>query len=359
MEAIDAAIQAAHEREAYAKGTATRILNFLRDLEIDTAAKLAARIARMSERDKVNFINGRSRGQYSTERLQRLLESIQEASIEWRRITEDNIGISAKELAAAELQLQGQVLTIQGVLGEGVALQSVVRAVYSQPLMAKPLREYFKDQEASVRRTITDSIRRSFVAGETVDQTVQSLFGTDALKFTDGDLRKNRNGVRGLARTALNHVSATTTLETFKALGVENWIFSAVADSRTSTICSGLDHTRWKVSNNNAPLPPRHINCRSVALFGDTPIEGTRASNLAAGPGQVDATLSYEELLRRQPVAWQRQQFTRLQWDLWRSGKVKLRGLSDTKGTRELTDGQLRARYSAVISRLENQTRAA
>lgn len=358
MEAIDAVLQSAHEREAYAKGTATRILNFLLDLEEDTAAKLAARIERLSERDKTNFIAGRSRGQYSTDRLQRLLDSIREASAEWGRITQENVNISAKELVAAELQLQGQVLALQGIVGEGLSIQSVVGAVYAQPLMARPLREYFKDQEASVRRTITDSIRRSFVAGETTEQAVRSLMGTKALKFEDGDIKKHRDGVRMLVRTSFTHISNVTTQQTFKALGVKRWRFLSVLDSRTSKICGGLSGTVWLVSNNNAPYPPRHPNCRSIAIWGDESLDGeTQSSNMATA-GPVDANLTYEQLLKRQPVKWQREQFTALQWRLWRSGQVKLRGLSDTKGTRELTDNQLRVRYSGIVDQL-NVTQAA
>lgn len=359
MEAIDVVLQSAHEREAYAKGSATRILNFLADLEQDIDGKLRARIARMSERDKANFVSGRLRGQYSTDRLQALLDSIKELSERWAQITSENVNLSAKELAAGEIALNAEVMALQGVIGPQVSISQVVSAAYAQPLMAKPLNEYFKDQKASVRRTVTQSLRRSFVAGETVDQAVKSLIGTKALAFKDGEMKKHRDGVRMLVRTSFTHIANVSTQETFKQLGVEKWRFLSVLDSRTSKICGGLSGTEWSVSNSNAPYPPRHSNCRSIAIWADDSLEGeTQASNMSS-PKQVDASLTYEELLKRQPIEFQREQFTALQWKLWRSGKVKLRGLSDTKGTRELTDGQLRDRYSSIISRIGDTRQAA
>ena len=361
MEAIDALFQGSHEREAFAKGTATRILNFLRELEIDTAAKLTARIEAMSQRDKANFIRNRTRGQYSTERLQRLLVSIQELSAEWRQITEVEIGKSAREIAAAEIALQAQTLELVGVVGEGVSLNAVVSAAYAQPLLAQPLRQYFTEQQAGVKRAITRSLQRSFVAGETVDQTVKSLLNTSVFARRQGeDLRKQRNAVRMLARTGLNHIATVTTRETFKALNVEYWIFLSVLDGRTSTVCKGLSRTRWKVTNDSAPWPPRHPNCRSTPIWGDEEIEGgTQSSNMANGPTPVSAELSYEELMRRQPIAWQRQQFSARQWQLYNEGNVPLRGLSDTKMTRELTDGELEIRYSEILGRLNGADRQA
>ncbi len=358
MDYIDAVFQAAHEREGYAKGSATRILNFLRELELDIDTKLRARIARLSERDKNNFVQGRSRGQYSTERLTQLLAEIQALSVRWAKITEDNIKLSAKELAAAEVALQAEVMAIQGVLGPTVSVQQVVSAAYAQPLMARPLKEYFKDQETAVKRTITNALRRSFVSGETVDEAVKSIIGTNALKGRDGDLRKHRQGVEMLVRTSFNHLSNVATQEMFRNLGVRKWRYLSVLDNRTSTICAGLSGTEWSVSNRRAPYPPRHQNCRSLAIWGDEPLEGTQASNMAK-PGQVPANLTYEELLKRQPVAWQREQFTALQWKLWRSGEVSLRGLSDTKGTRGLTDGELRLRYARTIRQLGESRQAA
>jgi len=360
VEAIDALFQASHEREAYAKGTATRILNFLRDLEVDTAAKLAARIERLSERDKANFVRNRTRGQYSTERLERLLDSIRETSIEWRRLTEENIGLSAKEVAASELALQTKALEIAGVIGEGISIQAAVSAAYAQPLLARPLREYFKDQQASVRRAITDSLRRSFVAGETVDQAVKSLIGTKALNYTDGDLRKNRNGVRMLVRTGLNHISNVTTRETYKALGVTHVIFIGVMDSRQSTICAGLSGRRLDLNNPNEPFPLRHPNCRSTIV---PDIEGlsdtTRPAVGANGVTQIPADLTYKEFFDRQPVSWQRDQLTALQYRLYREGNLEFSQFSDVKFTRELTDGELEIRYSEILGRLNGADRQA
>lgn len=44
------------------------------------------------------------------------------------------------------------------------------------------------------------------------------------------------------------------------------WRYAAVLDDRTSEICRDLNGTEWRFNDPNAPLPPRHPNCRSVVV---------------------------------------------------------------------------------------------
>ena len=46
----------------------------------------------------------------------------------------------------------------------------------------------------------------------------------------------------------------------------QRWRYSAVMDNRTSETCIELNGTEWLFADQNAPLPPRHPNCRSIVV---------------------------------------------------------------------------------------------
>ena len=46
----------------------------------------------------------------------------------------------------------------------------------------------------------------------------------------------------------------------------QRWRYSAVLDNRTSETCIELNGTEWLFADQNAPLPPRHPNCRSIVV---------------------------------------------------------------------------------------------
>lgn len=78
----------------------------------------------------------------------------------------------------------------------------------------------------------------------------------------------------------------------------------------------------------------------------------TRASNGPDGPKQVKYQ-TYREWFAKQPASFQRDQLTVLQYKLYKQGGLSLDKFSDLKSFKELTDGQLRTRYSAVVKRLD------
>ena len=75
---------------------------------------------------------------------------------------------------------------------------------------------------------------------------------------------------------------------------VKGYQYSAIMDSRTTEICSGLHGKKFKA--NEAPIPPMHFNCRSVLIpitmfqrfapdskVGETPIEEFVEENKGKG----------------------------------------------------------------------------
>lgn len=68
-----------------------------------------------------------------------------------------------------------------------------------------------------------------------------------------------------LVRTEMNYFENQTELKAYKDLGVTHYLYFATRDSRTSAICSMMDHERFEVSKAQPGVnyPPMHPNCRS------------------------------------------------------------------------------------------------
>lgn len=99
----------------------------------------------------------------------------------------------------------------------------------------------------------------------------------------------------------MNYFENQTELKAYKDLGVTHYLYFATRDSRTSAICSVMDHERFEVSKAQPGVnyPPMHPQCRSGTIpdleFEDdyriykNPITGER----------VKTNLSYDEWLSK------------------------------------------------------------
>lgn len=69
-----------------------------------------------------------------------------------------------------------------------------------------------------------------------------------------------------LIRTETNHFHNEADFESYKAMGVEEYVFVATLDNRTSAICQELDGKRFKLEDKQEGVnhPPMHPNCRST-----------------------------------------------------------------------------------------------
>jgi len=63
-----------------------------------------------------------------------------------------------------------------------------------------------------------------------------------------------------LVRTETAHFNTTATTESYRNIGIDEWVFVATLDSHTDDICAGYDGQRFPVGD--GPLPPIHPDCR-------------------------------------------------------------------------------------------------
>lgn len=104
-----------------------------------------------------------------------------------------------------------------------------------------------------------------------------------------------------LVRTETNHFNNEADAMAYEEMDVDKYVFIATLDTRTSTMCQGLDNHVFKLSERQvgANFPPLHPNCRSKtrAYMGEE-IEKTlkrRARNPVTGKNEIIGNMSYEE----------------------------------------------------------------
>lgn len=105
-----------------------------------------------------------------------------------------------------------------------------------------------------------------------------------------------------LIRTEMTYISNQAELQSYKECGIDEYIFVATLDSRTSKPCRKMDRKRIKISDAvvGENLPPLHPWCRSTTRMGiDNEVLATmqrRARNPETGRTYlVPANMSYYE----------------------------------------------------------------
>lgn len=66
-----------------------------------------------------------------------------------------------------------------------------------------------------------------------------------------------------LVRTETNHFNTLASIESYKGIGIKEFVYVATLDTRTSSICQALDGNRFPVTSSEN-YPPQHPNCRST-----------------------------------------------------------------------------------------------
>lgn len=200
-------------------------------------------------------------------------------------------------------------------------------AATTYPIQATgTLLEAFVDGwEESLLRKVEGTIRNGYAQGLTTDAIVRALRGTKARNYADGVLTgAGRRETAAMVRTALQHASSAARQATMEAnediLDGYRWI--STLDSRTTTTCRSLDNRVFELGK--GPMPPIHINCRSVVVPEIKDVDllsvTTRASKGSEGGRQVAASKSYYEWLKSQPTAFQDDVLGPVRGKLFREG---------------------------------------
>lgn len=185
------------------------------------------------------------------------------------------------------------------------------------PFEGAVLRDHMSKWSADTIFRMQGEMRTALLQGETIEQMQRRLRGVAEIKT---------NNARTLARTYASHVTNGARAETYAAnadvIAGEMW--TATLDDRTCLRCGPLDNKVFKVGK--GPKAPLHMNCRCVRA----PIIKGRDDLIKAGlikpgsrasiDGQVPDSLKFEDWLRRQSPARQKEVLGAKRLKMWRNG---------------------------------------
>lgn len=299
-------------------------------------------------------------GTWSHRRLEKLLEAVRAINVEAYAVLQRELDTALNDLAVYEAEFQRRMLQAALPIEYDIVMPSASQmyaAVRARPFQGRFLKDWYSGLEQAAQRRLREAIQIGFVEGETIDQMVRRIRGTRAQKYRDGILEISRRGAAGMVRTAVNHTATVARNETYKqnqgVIKSVRWV--STLDGRTTLLCASRDGKVYPVDE--GPRPPAHFNCRSTTApvlkswkemginLREAP-EGTRASM----NGQVPASTTYNDWLRKQPVSVQNEVLGEAKARLFRKGELPIDRFVDRAG-HEYTLDELRRREAAAFER--------
>lgn len=225
--------------------------------------------------------------------------------------------------------------------------------------------QFVKSKVSSDVDRIDSIIANGYGKGATTKEILREL-----KILTEGQLTKQ---AEALVRTGVIHYSNQAREAMFIDNDVDELVFVATLDNRTTLTCSSKDGNRYKIDDPAKPVPPLHFNCRSTMIPAiamqdvDTraAVGGQRSAEAKEEfeqrqeltdkkvryrgkkdaeifkAGQVKYT-QYDEWLRKQPAWFQDSALGKGKAEIFRQGKLSLAQFVDLAG-RPLTLAELRA----------------
>lgn len=224
--------------------------------------------------------------------------------------------------------------------------------------------------EADAKR-IFHTIKSGVIQGLSTEGIIGSVIGSSNMGYKNGVQHQTHNSLRNMVRTVTAGITADARnqwiLSNRDIIAYE--VYTAVLDGRTTLTCASLDGQKFDVGT--GPMPPLHINCRSVrvpvvdllskkGVIGERPyVRDTRTGkkqrvdfrvaakekvgkkewsslsvkqrrNLitkekeiwqADAIGQVDANVTFQDWFARQPSSFQRSYLGSTRYKAYKEGE--------------------------------------
>lgn len=245
---------------------------------------------------------------------------------------------SVEGLAASEIEftrrLMNEVITaeltspsIEDVM-RSILTQSIGGQVGASNLLLAEAIDQFTDKK---RTELLNTINDGFLLGKPSKEIAKDV----------ADLTGNRlkHQSESLTRTIINHTSSQVKRAFNMANSgiVEGYIWVAVLDSRTTLLCAGRDQRFYSLGSNI--YPPAHFNCRSTTItkFNDDITKKFPASKKSSETGKVNAKMTFDSWLRKQPASMQDEYFSQFKngdemAKLFRRGKLPIQKFRNELG---------------------------
>lgn len=314
----DLAVQHALSLLGYTNSVQKEMFVFLNDLEADVVEQIAGRLA-------VSQTKGFDPGPKTTAKLNDTIAEIRTLTTGVYDKTHTYLKDEFTNFAQVEAEGANKAINSAAKASVSNKLPSPERLkaiVTQRPIHGELLQPLVKRLGNETANRVEQQIRLGMANGEGVDKIVRRVTGTEGFD-------RSRNAARAMVRTAVNSISNQALQETWKANShlIAGWQFLATLDSRTTVICGSLDGQVFPLGE--GPVPPRHIQCRSVtvAVTKDLKLETKKynATTRASMDGQVSATTTFDQYLKGKDEAFQNKMLLgKTRGDLWRAGKLDL-----------------------------------
>lgn len=186
---------------------------------------------------------------------------------------------------------------VQKGLGVGFAFASmpdkVIQNILKQPWAGKQFSARIWDNTDVLAKQVSEVITAGFVSGVGTAKMTREL----AERMGVGKHAANR-----IVRTETTYMANMAEMESYEEAEIDQYMFLATLDKKTSKICQKQDLKIYKVKDAKpgVNMPPMHPFCRSTtrAYFGPKTLDSIqrRARNPATGKNElVPASMAYPE----------------------------------------------------------------
>lgn len=186
---------------------------------------------------------------------------------------------------------------VQKGLGVGFEFASmpkpVLQNILKQPWAGKQFSARVWDNTDVLAKQVNEVVTAGFMSGVGTAQMSREL----AKRMNVGKYAANR-----LVRTETTYMANTAEMESYKEAEIDEYMFMATLDKKTSKVCQKQDLKVYKVKDAmpGVNMPPMHPFCRSTtrAYFGPKTLDNIerRARNPATGKNElVPASMAYPE----------------------------------------------------------------
>lgn len=228
--------------ERYSDAQARKTLKFLEELRADIVAKI----------EKAG--DPRS---YSIRQQRELLRSVNRLHQDVYAKVHNVLDSDFKRMAAEQAKFEAGELrkVATNITVRELSATQAFEVAKARPMQGRFLEDWLSELSPAHRRRLEQSLRLSFIEGETRSQAMQRI--REAVNMSG-------NGLKALIRTSNSHISSAVTLASYQENPdlVEEYEWRSTLDSRTTPICQMRDGQRFKVGE--GPIPPAHVSCRST-----------------------------------------------------------------------------------------------
>lgn len=304
-------------------------------------------------------------GQVSRADIERLIRKLEEAALEYGVKAVDQLGSRMEKYAmqAAGFEAAAIAEAVTSKVARTTA-EKIMKRVLANPIplskdRAIPLGTLFDNFKTTEVKRLGESVRMSWLRGETLQQATRRVVGSAAANYEDGVLAVSRRNGAAVVHTSLQHVSSEARFATYEENDdfIIGYRIVATLDVSTTAVCRSLDGQLFLNKDTGPkPKPPLHVNCRSTTEpeldddFAFLDEGATRSSR----EGYTSARTTYYDWLKRQSASEQADILGKAKAKLFRDGGLtveQFRALQLDKTFQPITLDEMRKKVPKAFKK--------